>query len=196
MELSLSRIQIAVIYAVKGTPPPSIPASVRKVVTIEVDNSPGLTDEEIAFFEDLPIKEWERWIVKGATVGFTSKGEVRINCDRLGVITIWLKNTKKIYGIKDYGPIRGNYRLCHNCGKIAGQSNTGAHVAEEEYDRDKGTSILPFYCASCLYEWTIEKTNGRPRPLKQNGRNGNGHGQKPKCVKNQRIFPNWNRATT
>ena len=152
------------VYVVCGTPVPEIPTNLcRSVAVTVIPNQTPTNAEEIIFFETTPVKSFDKWLIEGGTAGFTGDGALRLSSDKYGRCATWIRNTRRVYGVSDYGPIRGNYRFCRHCGRIAGQRCVGSD-GEEFFDRDRRVSIIYHRCTVCGHEWEIEKTNGRPRP--------------------------------
>lgn len=161
--MEIKQPQRSFVYAVAGTKIPQIPTGLCRFVTVSLVERPWHTDEEIEFFGDFPVNKWDCWEVTGATVGFNGSGALRFSCAKIGLCLTWIKKTNRIYGVSDYGPIRANFRLCRECGRIAGQSNTSGHVAEEYFDRSRGVAFMVYHCTNCGHLWEIERPSGRPR---------------------------------
>jgi hypothetical protein len=157
--------QQAVVYVVCGTQVPEIPTNLCGSVGITViaDQIPTNHFEQL-FFDDTPVQKFDKWLVEGATVGFTGDGALRLSSAKHGRCATWIRNTRKIYGVADYGPIRGNYRFCRKCGSVAGCRNNGAYAGEEFFDRERNVSLVIYHCSKCGHSWDIEKSSGRPRP--------------------------------
>lgn len=162
--MELPSQQICRIYVVSGTALPKVPEHMQAFVRIALDNNRARTEVEQQFSQDYNVFEWDCWLITGAVAGFTGNGSVRLNSNKYGLCIKWLKNSRKVYGIQDYGPIRANYRLCRECGKIMGESRTNSHAGEEFFDHDHGISLLEFHCMNCGHRWEVDKTDGRPRP--------------------------------
>jgi hypothetical protein len=161
MNMETSRRESTLVYAIKGTQVLTVPEELRGRVRVNIIVRQELTDKEIEFFQNYPIKEWECWEVVGAVVGFSGDGSLRLSCPKYDKCITWVRNANRIYGVSDYGPIRGNYRLCRNCGKIAGQCKVVNDSTNEDFLKHDNVTHLVSYCCPCRHVWTIECSNGR-----------------------------------